>query len=91
MNKKQAVEVVAVAMGITKKQANDFLDVFFDTVTEALANGEDVKFVGFGSFVLNERKERLGRNPKTGDEIVIPSANVVRFRASSTVKEAINK
>jgi nucleoid DNA-binding protein len=77
--------------GITKKQAGEIFDELFSYVTENLSRGDRVSIPRFGSFVVGERRARNGRNPVTGKQFTISSARVVRFRAGSDLKEALNK
>ena len=60
-----------------------------NSITHSLKRGQKVTIVGFGTFAISERKARTGRNPKTGDTIMIPSAKVPRFRAGKTLKDAV--
>jgi DNA-binding protein HU-beta len=72
MNKGELVDAVAAKANITKKQADEVISAFLSVVTEAVANGEKVTLVGFGSFERRERSEREGRNPKTNEPMIIP-------------------
>jgi len=80
MNKAELVEEVANQTGLTKKTSREAIDVVTSVITDSLARGERVTLVGFGSFRVTRRKARRGRNPQTGQEIQIPTRNVVRFR-----------
>ena len=75
--------------GLTQKQSEDALNGFIDTVKETLANGEDIALVGFGSFDVQERAARTGRNPSTGEEIQIAASKIPRFKAGKGFKDAI--
>jgi DNA-binding protein HU-beta len=70
MNKGELVDAVAAKTNITKKQADEVISAFLEVVTEAVANGEKVTLVGFGSFERRERSEREGRNPKTQETMI---------------------
>ena len=70
----------------TRVQANEFVDNLFEVMSKALASGEEVKIAGFGNFVLRNKKERAGRNPKTREEFVIAARRVVSFHTSNLLK-----
>lgn len=89
MNKTQLVECVALEANLTKKVAAEAVDAVFDVVVKALSEGDSVKLVGFGNFLVKERAERKGRNPLTGDEITIAASKVVSFKASKVLKDAV--
>lgn len=76
--------------GITQEQARAALQSFEHGVAEALANGNEVKLVGFGNFKTSERKARTGRNPATGEAIQIPAKTAVSFIAGKGLKDAVN-
>jgi DNA-binding protein HU-beta len=81
MNKAELIAKIADDTGITKTQANDTLDSFVEAVTKTLKNGGKVTLVGFGTFMVSERKARNGRNPQTGEVIKIKKRRVARFKA----------
>ena len=76
MNKGELVDAVAAKTNITKKQTDEIISAFLSVVTEAVANGEKITLVGFGSFERRERSEREGRNPKTNEPMTIPATRV---------------
>ncbi len=76
---------------LTKKGAADLVDAVLDVLKEAIHNGETVKLSGFGKFVVREKNERVGRNPKTGEAISIASRRVLTFKPSAVLKAAINE
>ena len=88
MNKAELISRVATVVG-TQKQAKDVVDCVLDSITIALANQDTVQIAGFGSFKVSQRKARAGRNPKTGDPIQIPAANVPKFTAGKALKKAV--
>ena len=90
MNKQDLIKKMASDAGITQEQARAALQSFEHGVAEALANGNEVKLVGFGNFKTSERKARTGRNPKTGEELQIPAKTAVTFSAGKTLKDAVN-
>ena len=81
MNKAELVAAVAEKSEFTKKEAEKAVAAVFDTITQALASGEKVQLVGFGTFEVKKREERVGRNPQTKEEIVIPACKVQIGRA----------
>ncbi|MBD2682931.1 MULTISPECIES: HU family DNA-binding protein [Nostoc] len=89
MNKGELVDTVAAKVNITKKQADEVISAFLEVVTEAVANGEKVTLVGFGSFERRERSEREGRNPKTKETITIPATRVPAFSAGKQFREKV--
>ena len=78
MSKKEFVEAYAKATGETKKRAEELVNEFLGTVEEALVNGESVQFVGWGTFEVQKRAARTGRNPQSGEEITIAAKNVAK-------------
>ena len=88
MTKQDLVNEVAEA-GITKKQAADAVDAIFDTIKGALAEGEKVSLVGFGSFSVKKREAREGRNPQTGEPLKIAAKTVPVFKAGKALKDAV--
>ncbi len=76
--------------GFSKKEAADLVDLMFDTMKETLGRGEKIKISGFGNFVLRDKRERRGRNPQTGDAIVISERRVLTFKPSNVLKSDLN-
>jgi DNA-binding protein HU-beta len=96
MNKAELVDKVAEKASsseksMTKKDVDSVITATIDAIMEAIASGETVTLVGFGSFERRERKEREGRNPKTGDTMVIPATKVPAFSAGKLFKEKVAK
>lgn len=89
MNKTELVAKIADKSELTKAQAKVALEAILEGVTESLADGDSVQLVGFGTFKLNHRNARTGRNPQTGEEIQIAAANVPAFVAGKALKEAV--
>ena len=89
MNKEELVNAIATNATITKKQANAILDSFTETIIEAVAEGDKVTLVGFGTFEARDRQERQGRNPQTGDPITIPATRVPAFSAGKLFKDKV--
>jgi integration host factor subunit alpha len=76
--------------GFSKKEAADLVEGVFDVVKATLARGEKIKISGFGNFVVREKKPRPGRNPQTGQEIMIQARRVLTFKPSNVLKAALN-
>ncbi|NLC76248.1 MAG: HU family DNA-binding protein [Clostridia bacterium] len=91
MNKTDLVNAVAEKAELTKKEAERAVSAVFASIEEALAQGDRVQLVGFGTFEVRDRAERTGRNPKTGEEITIPASKVPAFKPGKALKEAVDK
>jgi DNA-binding protein HU-beta len=91
MNKGEFVAFIAEGAGISKADAERALNLITDSVVTALSKGKDISLVGFGSFEVQKRKGRDGRNPQTGAQMFIPAYNQPVFRAGKKMKEACNK
>ncbi|MBN3859434.1 DNA-binding protein HU [Neisseriaceae bacterium PsAf] len=89
MNRSELVSAIAESAGIPKNTAAKALDGFIDSVSGALGKGDTVTLVGFGTFYVGERAERNGRNPKTGETIVIKASKTPKFRAGKNLKESV--
>ena len=89
MNKTELVDAIASKADITKVAAKTALEATLAAITESLKAGEPVQLVGFGTFKVNDRKARVGRNPKTGKEIKIAESKVPAFVSGKSLKEAI--
>jgi len=90
MTKAEIIERVYERVGFSKKEATDVVESIFDVVKARLAEGEKVKISGFGNFVVNEKRPRKGRNPQTGEEIMISGRRVLTFKPSQVLKRTIN-
>ena len=91
MNKVELVAAVAEKAELSKKDAEKAVAAVLDAVVEALASGDKVSVVGFGSFEVRERGERTGRNPRTKEAIVIPASKQPVFKAGKAFKDAVAK
>lgn len=91
MNKAQLIDAVADAADLPKNVATKALDAVLDNITKALADGDMVALMGFGTFVVKQRAARTGRNPKTGDPITIKAARVPNFKAGKALKDAVDQ
>jgi DNA-binding protein HU-beta len=89
MNKGDLIDEVAKVVD-TKRAAQDAVDCILDTITTALKKRDSVSLVGFGTFKVDQRKSRTGRNPQTGEAITIPARNVPKFVPGKAFKEAVN-
>ena len=91
MNKAELIAEVAVKTGLSKKDSEKAVNAALDTITASLEKGEKVQLVGFGVFDVKAREARMGRNPKTKEEIPIPASRVPQFKAGKALKEAVDK
>lgn len=90
MNRSELAERLAGRTGMSKAAARDAVDGVFEAITEALANGEDVRVLGFGTFGTRNRPARTARNPRTGESLSIAASTVPVFKAGRTLKDAVN-
>jgi len=90
MNKSQIADRLAGRMGLSKATAADAVDAVFETIGEALAEHEEVRIAGFGTFATKRRPARTGRNPRTGEAVSILASVVPAFRAGKSLKDAVN-
>ena len=90
MNKNELIAAVAEKTNLAKGDATTAVEAVFDVITAALKEGDEVRVVGFGTFVVTQRKAGKGRNPQTGAEIDIPASKAPKFRAGKQLKEAVN-
>lgn len=91
MNKKELITSMSEKTELTKKDVESVLNAFIEAVEESLEDGEKVQITGFGTFETRKRKARVGRNPKTEEEIQIPASTVPAFKVSKTFKERIKE
>ena len=91
MHKAELMSAVAEKTGLSKKDSEKAINATFDTITLSMEAGEKVQLVGFGAFDVKERGSRMGRNPKTKEEIEIPASRVPVFKAGKALKEALSK
>ena len=90
MNKTELVAAVAEKAEVSKKDAEKAIKALVDTITAELVKGEKVQVVGFGTFEVNERAEREGRNPKSGETVTIAASKSPKFKAGKALKDAVN-
>ena len=90
MNKTELIAAVAEKAELSKKDAEKALKAFTDVVSEELVKGEKIQLVGFGTFEVAEREEREGRNPKTGEKMMIAATRSPKFKAGKALKDMVN-
>ncbi|MBR1470119.1 MAG: HU family DNA-binding protein [Lachnospiraceae bacterium] len=90
MNKTELVAAVAEKAGLTKKDAEEVVNAFTDTVIKALKKGDKIQLVGFGTFEVTKRNARTGRNPLTGESMKIAASKAPKFKAGKAFKDALN-
>lgn len=86
LTKAELAEALFDELGLNKREAKEFVDLFFEEIRERLQSGKEVKLSGFGNFELRNKNQRPGRNPKTGEEIPISARRVVTFRPSQKLR-----
>lgn len=91
MTKADLVESIYEKIGFSKKESSDIVEMIFDTIKGTLEKGEKIKISGFGNFVVRDKRPRMGRNPQTGQEIMISARRVLTFRPSQVLKQALNR
>ncbi|MCE1695143.1 integration host factor subunit alpha, partial [Enterobacter hormaechei] len=91
LTKAEMSENLFEKLGISKRDAKDLVEMFFEEVRRSLENGEQVKLSGFGNFDLRDKNQRPGRNPKTGEDIPITARRVVTFRPGQKLKNRVEK
>lgn len=89
--KAELSEYLVEKLGVSKREAKDLVELFFEEIRAALENGEPVKLSGFGNFELRDKKQRPGRNPKTGEEVPVSARRVVTFRAGQKLKRRVDE
>lgn len=90
MTKADIINHIYEKVGFSKKEAADMVEATFEIIKSCLERGEKVKISGFGNFVVNRKRPRKGRNPQTGEEIVIAGRKVLTFKASQIFKKSLN-
>ena len=90
MNKTELTDAVAARANLSKSDAGDAVDAVFQSIESALADGESVSLIGFGTFSVSDRAARTGRNPRTGETIQIAAAKVVKFKAGKALRDAVD-
>ena len=90
MNKTELIAAIADKAGLTKKDAEEVVNAFTETVTQALKKGDKVQLVGFGTFEVTKRGARTGRNPQTGETMKIAATKAPKFKPGKAFKDALN-
>lgn len=90
MNKQELIDFVAKETGLTKNDAGKAVDAVFGGITLTLKNGDEARFVGFGTFKVQDRAATTGRNPRTGEEIKIAASKQPKFKPGKELKDALN-
>ncbi len=90
MTKAEIIARIYEKVGFSKKEATDVVEATFETIKGSLEKGEKVKISGFGKFVVNSKRPRKGRNPQTGEEIIIVGRKVLTFKPSQILKKSLN-
>lgn len=89
MNKKELIKAVATKTGFSQKDITEVVDVIFGTITDTLADGDEVNITGFGKFLVQERAAREGVNPRTGEALHIEASKAPKFKAGKALKDAV--
>ena len=90
ITKKDVVNLVKAKTDLSAKTTGEVVDALLDVITEALADGDSVRFTGFGTFSVTERAARTGKNPRTGEVIEIAASKSVSFKAGKSLKDKVN-
>lgn len=91
MTKADLVEIIFEKVGLSKKEAQDIIEIIFDTIKNSFVEGESVKIPGFGTFNVRKKAARRGRNPQTGEELEITPRRVLTFKVSNQLKDLVEK
>jgi len=90
LTKTDLVEAISVGNGYTKRQATEVVETFLEIIKSTLASGEDVLVSGFGKFCVKQKEERMGRNPATGGDMMLPAWKAVTFKCSGKLRDKVN-
>lgn len=91
MTKSEMAEKLAEKINVKKQQAEEIINIFANSIMEALAKGDKVEIRGFGSFRVRERAEKEGRNPKTGEKVIVPAKKVPFFKTGKDFREMVDR
>ena len=91
MTKAELVEKVASTIKLTKKETEVIVGIIFQSITDSLSEGDKVELRGFGSFRIRERNARIGRNPKSGEQVEVPAKKVPFFKAGKELRELVDE
>ncbi|MBC8297357.1 MAG: integration host factor subunit alpha [Pelagibacterales bacterium] len=89
VTKNSLIEVIHNEVGLNKREAKEFIEEFFESIKVLLEEGNDIKFSGFGNFILRDKTARPGRNPKTGEDVTITERRVVTFKSGLKLKNQL--
>ena len=89
ITKNSLIEVIHDEVGLNKREAKEFIEEFFEMIKNTLEEGNDIKFSGFGNFILRDKAARPGRNPKTGENVTISERRVVTFKSGLKLKNKL--
>ena len=89
ITKDSLVEMIHNEVGLNKREAKELIECFFEQIKASLEDGNDIKFSGFGNFILRNKSPRPGRNPKTGEEVTISERRVVTFKSGLKLKSKL--
>ena len=91
MNKADLIDSVSNSSGLPKSKVDEVIGATIDSIIKSVTKGDNVQLVGFGTFGSGKRAARMGRNPRTGEEIKIPASKTVKFTAGKAFKDSVNK
>ncbi len=91
LTKAQIIEEISIRNGLTKKKSTETVEAFLEIMKNTLESGEDVLITGFGKFCVKNKKKRRGRNPATGEDLMLAPRKVVKFKCSGKLWERLNK
>jgi integration host factor subunit alpha len=91
MTKAEVVKLIGEKMGFALKESTEIVEQVFEIIKETLESGEKVKISGFGNFVIRQKRPRTGRNPQSGEKMVISGRRVVTFKSSNVLRKALNR
>jgi integration host factor subunit alpha len=91
LTKAQIIEEISKRNGFTRTKSSEILEILIEIIKSTLGSGENVLISGFGKFCVKEKKERRGRNPSTGEDMMLPPRKVVTFRCSGKLRDRVNK
>lgn len=89
VTKMELANILFDELGLNKREAKEFVELFFEEIRTALESGDSVKFSGFGSFSVRDKPRRPGRNPRTGEEVPVSARRVVTYKASQKIKDRV--
>ena len=90
LTKAQIIEAISIKNGLSKKQSTETVETLLGVMKNTLASGEDVLISGFGKFCVKQKKERKGRNPATGEDLMLAPRKVVTFKSSGKLRKRIS-